>query len=156
MNSIKEKKLNLLVVVYSCVTVLIYYGVLKLYDYPGWKDVFYDTFIRRRPYISLESSDFSFADYWKVISTNIINFKKVTLFSSLFLGSVLYFSKDVWLRLFAVLIFINIFVKFAFFPASGELRFFYPFLLMLFIWSIYTISTENKLPQWINKKRSQS
>lgn len=139
---IKEKRFNYAVVLFSILTFAIYYGILKLYDYPGWKDVFYDSFLRRRPFISKESSDFTFAEYWGVFIKNIINFKKVTLSAIVFLGVILYFSKDVWIRCFAVLVFINIYLKFIFFPNAGEWRFFFPFLLMLFIWMMHALQSK--------------
>ena len=59
--------------------------------------------------------------------------KKVIL-SSLFLTlSILYLSKNIWIKFVAVNLFLNIYLKFLFFPAAGEYRFYVPFIFALFL-----------------------
>lgn len=113
-----------------------YFLILKINNYPGWKDVFYDTFIQRRRLIT-GNADFTILEYWQVFLDSIINFKKISLIAIGLLVAVFYFSKDLWVRSLAAILVINIYLKFAFFPAPGEYRFFIGFLLLLFITSMY-------------------
>lgn len=46
-------------------------------------------------------------------------------------------KQNLWEKIFALLIFVNIFLKLATFPAPAQTRFFTGYLLMLFIWLIY-------------------
>ena len=115
---------------------ILYYLILTVNNYPGWKDVFYDTFIQRRNFVT-GTADFSFQEYRKVIFFNIVNFKRITCLSLLLLVSVFSLTKDLRLRVFACMAFFNIFLKFIFFP-STEPRFYVAFILFLFIILIFS------------------
>ncbi|MCQ4035669.1 hypothetical protein [Kaistella montana] len=144
----QDKKIGFHFVVQGFLLIMIYFFIIKFYHYPGWKDVFYDTFIYRRPIISAQKAEFTFAEYRDFIILKLINFKKVTLISLFLLGAIFYFSKDLWIRIFATLIFVNIYIKFIFFPQGGTLRFFIGFVMILFIVFLYAMSKkseENKL-----------
>lgn len=132
----KKRKINWMPVIFGIVMMATYFLILKINNYPGWKDVFYDTFIQRRRLIN-GNADFSFQEYRQIFLSNIINFKKITLISIVCLSAVFYFSKDLTVRSLAALLVINIYLKFLFFPAPGEYRFFIGFLLLLFITAIY-------------------
>ena len=117
----------------------VYVGIIKFYHYPGWMDVFYDSFIHRRLYISKESPDFTISQYLDVVFTNLKKFKKISLLAILLLGLIIYVSKITWEKWFGILIFINIYLKFLFFPMAGEYRFFIGYILMMVIWVIYIL-----------------
>ena len=57
------------------VLLAMYLAIIKFYHYPGWKDLFYDTFIDRRPIISTHPIDVSLKDYLSIIYIKIIYFK---------------------------------------------------------------------------------
>jgi hypothetical protein len=124
-----------------------YLGIVKFYHYPGWADVFYDSFIHRRLYISKENPVFTISQYLEVVTANLKNFKKISLLAIMFLGFSLYFSKTAWEKWFAGFIFLNIYLKFLFFPMAGEYRFFIGYILIMAIWLIKILR---------NKKRMQS
>ncbi len=137
-----SKKINFLSIVLGLVMVAVYLLILKVNSYPGWTDVFYDTFIERRRFITGAAS-FALSQYNEIILENIFNFKKITFLAVLFLSAVFYFTKDLWTRMLAVVLFINIYIKFLFFPAPGEYRFFIAFLLLLFLTAVY--AAQNKI-----------
>ena len=141
---LKERKINFSAIISFVTLFLVYVVILKVNNYPGWNDVFYDTFIQRRRFISSEAV-FSFQQYKSIIFENLVNFKKITLLSVIFLTIIIYFSKSRWMKIFAICIFLNIYLKFLFFPAPGEYRFFAGFLLLLFILSIDAL--KDKFPK---------
>ncbi|MFY1047939.1 hypothetical protein [Chryseobacterium sp. GP-SGM7] len=136
----KSKKINYYLVVQGFLLVTIYIFILKMYHYPGWKDVFYDSFISRRVVISAEKADFTFKQYWDILIFKLINFKRITLISSVLVFLIFYFSKGLWMRTLAVLFFVNIYIKFIFFPDGGTLRFFLGFVILLFMVLLYVLS----------------
>ena len=133
---LKTRKINFQVIFYGLIFISCYYLILTVNNYPGWKDVFYDTFIQRRNFVT-GTADFSFQEYRKVIFFNIVNFKRITCLSLLLLVSVFSLTKDLRLRVFACMAFFNIFLKFIFFP-STEPRFYVAFILFLFIILIFS------------------
>jgi hypothetical protein len=127
------KKINVNNVIFIILIGTAYFLIIKYYNYPGWKHVFYDSFIYRRNYISDQNPEFSLKTYIDIILKGIVNMKKVIL-SSLFLTlSILYLSKNIWIKFVAVNLFLNIYLKFLFFPAAGEYRFYVPFIFALFL-----------------------
>lgn len=127
------KKFNIYNLIFTIIISVVYFLIIKYYNYPGWKHVFYDSFIFRRNYISNQSPEFNFKTYIDIILKGIVNMKKVIL-SSLFLTlSILYLSKNIWIKFVAVNLFLNIYLKFLFFPAAGEYRFYVPFIFALFL-----------------------
>lgn len=104
-----SKKINFLSIVLGLVMVAVYLLILKVNSYPGWTDVFYDTFIERRRFITGAAS-FALSQYNEIILENIFNFKKITFLAVLFLSAVFYFTKDLWTRMLAVILFINIYI----------------------------------------------
>lgn len=135
--------------IYMFVLGSVYVGIVKFYDYPSWRDVFYDSFIYRRLYISKESPNFTISEYLDVVFANLKNFKKISLLAILFLGSIMYFSKITWEKWFGIFIFVNIYLKFLFFPMAGEYRFFIGYILILVIWLIFILKrkfSENTTP----------
>ena len=127
------KKINFNNLIFIILIGTAYFLIIKYYNYPGWKHVFYDSFIFRRAYISGQSPEFNFKTYIDIILKGIVNMKKVIL-SSLFLTlSILYLSKNIWIKFVAVNLFLNIYLKFLFFPAAGEYRFYVPFIFALFL-----------------------
>ena len=136
----KEKKIDISYIVQGSVLLVMYLAIIKFYHYPGWKDVFYDTFIDRRPFISTHPVKLGLMDYLEIIYIKIIYFKKVTLSVSIMIGVIFWKSKDVWVRMIAVLFLVNVYIKFFFFPQSAALRFFFPFIFPLFIMMLYVLS----------------
>lgn len=136
----KEKKIDPTVIIQGVILLLLYVCVIKYYSYPGWKDLFYDSFIYRRPIISSQPADFTLNDYLEIIYIRIIYFKKVTLSVLIMISIIFWLSKDVWVRVISLLFLINVYIKFFFFPQSAALRFFFPFIFPLFIMMLYTIS----------------
>lgn len=132
----QKRKINWFAIIFGILMMATYFLILKINNYPGWKDVFYDSFIQRRRIIT-GNADFTFQEYWQIFLDNIINFKKITLITIGLLITVFYFSKNLWDRTLAILLVVNIYLKFAFFPAPGEYRFFIGFVLLLFITSVY-------------------
>lgn len=130
---LSAKKINYHYISYSIVLTAMYVAILMYYNYPGWKDLFYDTFIYRRPFISTQKADFTLAFYFKFLLSKFLYFKKVTVISIALLIGTFYFTKDRFTRLFAVCFFINIYIKFVFFPQSAALRFFFPTMALLLL-----------------------
>ncbi|WP_265426541.1 hypothetical protein [Chryseobacterium sp. YIM B08800] len=136
----ENKQINYSLILQGFSIAIIYVAIIKYYNYPGWKDLFYDSFFYRRPIISAEKADFNFQKYFDFLLFKLINFKKISLASLILVGSTFYFSKDWWIRILSLLFFINIYIKFVFFPDSANLRFFLGFVLMLFIVLLYALS----------------
>lgn len=136
----ENKQINYSLILQGFSIAVIYVAIIKYYNYPGWKDVFYDSFIYRRPIISAQKAEFSFQTYWDLIVFKLINFKRITLVSIVLLCSTFYLSKDAWLRVLAMLFFTNIYIKFLFFPQGGTLRFFIGFVVLLLIVFLYALS----------------
>ncbi|RXM50924.1 MULTISPECIES: hypothetical protein [unclassified Chryseobacterium] len=135
-----EKKMEIILIVQGIVMLSIYASIMKLYNYPGWTDLFYDSFIYRRPIISSQPAHVSLDIYLQIIYTKIIAFKKVTLAVSIMTGLIFWISKDTWIRMIAALFFVNVYIKFFFFPQSGDLRLFFPFIFPLFIMILLALS----------------
>lgn len=136
----QEKKIDVSFIAQGTVLLIMYLIIIKFYHYPGWKDLFYDTFIDRRPIISTHPIDVSLKDYLSIIYIKIIYFKKVTLSVAIMIGVIFWRSKDVWVRMISVLFLINVYIKFFFFPQSAALRFFFPFIFPLFMMMLYVLS----------------
>lgn len=136
----KEKKIDISFIAQGTAILVMYLVIIKYYHYPGWKDVFYDTFIDRRPIISTHPIDVSLKDYLSIIYIKIIYFKKVTLSVAIMVGVIFWRSKDVWVRMISVLLLVNVYIKFFFFPQSAALRFFFPFIFPLFMMMLYVLS----------------
>lgn len=136
----REKKIDFSLIAQGAVLLLMYLAIIKFYHYPGWKDVFYDTFIDRRPIISTHPIEVSLKDYLSIIYIKMINFKKVTLSVSIMITIVFWFSKDAWVRMISVLFLVNVYIKFFFFPHTAGLRFFFPFIFPLFIMMLHVLS----------------
>ena len=149
---LKEKKIDIALILQGTILMVLYFGIMKYYNYPGWKDLFYDSFIDRRPIISAQPANFTVKDYLDMIYIKIIYFKKVTLSVTIMISVVFWLSKDVWVRVIALLFLVNVYIKFFFFPQSAALRFFFPFIFPLFIMMLYAISKKyngfklNKIP----------
>ena len=136
----QNRKINFNYILQGILFSGLYIFIIKYYHFPGWKDVFYDTFIDRRPLISAQPANFTFSYYLHFLFIKLINFKKISLVAVLMIGLIYYFSKDLWARTFSVFIFANIYLKFIFFPASAESRFFFGYLLLLFLMLCYVVS----------------
>jgi len=128
-----DKKFDLNYFLQAVILLILYFFIIKFYNFPGWRDLFYDTFIYRRPFISTQPANFTLQDYLLILFEKIINFKKVTLIAVGSLGLIFYWSKDKWIRIYSVFIFANIYIKFIFFPQSATLRFFFGFIILLLI-----------------------
>ena len=136
----EKRKINFTIIWQAGILLLLQIFIVKFYHYPGWKNLFYDSFICRRPIISEEAADFGVKDYLQILFRKIIYFKKVSLIALSILGLIFYMSKDKMTRIYSVFIFANIYIKFIFFPHSSELRFFFGFILLLLIMLFYAIS----------------
>ncbi|KIC62403.1 hypothetical protein RM51_12795 [Chryseobacterium taiwanense] len=136
----ENRKINFIYILQGVLFSAVYLFIIKYYHFPGWKDVFYDTFIDRRPLISAQAADFTFSYYLHFLFIKLISFKKISLAAFMIIGLIYYFSKDLWVRMFSVFIFGNIYLKFMFFPASAESRFFFGYVLMLFLMLCYAAS----------------
>lgn len=136
----KDKKIDFYILIQGAALLCLYMFIIKFYNYPGWKNLFYDSFIYRRPTISAQPAVFTIEEYLHILLNKIIYFKKVSLISLSMLGAVFYLSKDQWVKLSACLIFANIYIKFIFFPHSSGLRFFFGFIILLFIILLYALS----------------
>jgi len=136
----ESKKLEYSLIIQGLLLAVVYVAIIKYYNYPGWKDLFYDSFFYRRPIISAEKADFTFKRYFDFLIFKLVNFKKISLASLILLGGTFYFSKENWIRILAALFFTNIYIKFIFFPDSANLRFFIGFVILLFIVFLYAIS----------------
>lgn len=137
------KKFNIYNLIFTIIISVVYFLIIKYYNYPGWKHVFYDSFIFRRAYISGQSPEFNFKTYIDIILKGIVNMKKVILSSLILTFSILYLSKNIWIKFVAVNLFLNIYLKFLFFPAAGEYRFYLPFVLSLFLLFIFELKINN-------------
>ena len=137
------KKFNIYNLIFTIIISVVYFLIIKYYNYPGWKHVFYDSFIFRRAYISGQSPEFNFKTYIDIILKGIVNMKKVILSSLILTFSILYLSKNIWIKFVAVNLFLNIYLKFLFFPAAGEYRFYLPFILSLFLLFIFELKNNN-------------
>lgn len=148
----KNKKMNVVFILQAVLLLCLYFIIIKYYHYPGWKNLFYDSFIYRRPMLSSQAAIFSLKDYLFITFDKLIHFKKVTLSAIILLFVIFKYSNDLWIRILAVLFFINLYIKFFFFPQSGETRLFFPFIFPLFIIMLHTISKKyngfklNKIP----------
>jgi len=136
----EKRKIDFTIILQTSILLLLHIFILKFYHYPGWKNLFYDSFICRRPIISEEAADFGVRDYLQILFRKIIYFKKVSLIAFSALGLIFYLSKDKRTRFYSVFIFANIYIKFVFFPHSSGLRFFFGFILLLLIMLFYAIS----------------
>ncbi|WDF47729.1 hypothetical protein PQ459_04390 [Chryseobacterium sp. KACC 21268] len=141
---IKEnKKVDFSLIGQALIMVIVYLIIIKYYHYPGWNDVFYDTFIHRRPVISAEPANFTFKQYWDLLIFKLVNFKRISIVSSVILTAIFFVSKDLFVRMLSSLVFLNIYFKFLLFPQGGTLRFFLGFVIILFLILIYAVSTKN-------------
>jgi hypothetical protein len=140
----KDKKVKISYCLQAVLLLLIYFTILKYYNYPGWKALFYDTFIYRRPFISTEIADFTLREYLEILLYKLLYFKKVTVISVTLLFMIFYLSKDLYIRLISVFIFVNIYIKFVFFPQSAELRFYISFIILLLLMMLYALSKKYK------------
>jgi len=150
----KTKKFAFEATLYIFSLSFVYLIIVKFYNYPGWADVFYDSFINRRLYISKESPTFNATQYIDIVLSNLKNFKKISLLALLFSVVIIYFSKNAWEKYFTILIFLNIYLKFLFFPMAGEYRFFIGFILMLAIYLIYILNKRFDFVQVIYLRKS--
>lgn len=130
---IKQKKLQYHLIAQGIALVILNFAIMKYYNYPGWKDLFYDSFIQRRSFVSTDPMLFTWKGYFSIIYIKIIYFKKITLTVSLLLFAIFFLSKDLWVRILSCLFFCNVYIKFLFFPESGALRFFFVFVALLLI-----------------------
>lgn len=137
---LNNKKIEIAFILQSIILFTLYVSITNFYGYPGWKHLFYDTFIYRREFISGSPPDFSINDYLAIIFTKIIYFKKVTITSVGLLILTFCLSKDLWIRTLAVFFLINIYIKFLFFPHSSGLRFFFGYIILLIILFLYVLS----------------
>lgn len=137
---ISSKKLNHFILLQSVFLFIIYAFILNYYNYPGWKALFYDTFIYRRPFISKEPADFTMSEYFSILISKLLYFKKVTVSSVAMILGIFCFTKDRFTRLFAVCFIANIYIKFVLFPQSAALRFFFPFIALLLMTFFYSLS----------------
>ncbi len=137
---LKNKKSDPILILQAIILLILYFIIMNLTGYPGWKHLFYDTFIHRRQFISGPPPDFSFSEYLSIIYQKIIYFKKVTLTAVGLVMLTFYFSKDEWIRTLAVFVLANIYIKFLFFPHSSGLRFFFGYIVLLIILFLYALS----------------
>ncbi|MCU7617289.1 hypothetical protein NZ698_08765 [Chryseobacterium sp. PBS4-4] len=136
----KERKLDFKLIFQGIILLALYFVIMKFYHYPGWKDLFYDSFISRRPIMSAQPANFGLKEYLDIIYIKIIYFKKVTLSLAIMVSVIFWLSKDLWTRIISLLFVINVYIKFFFFPQSAALRFFFPFIFPVFIMMLYAIS----------------
>ena len=144
---VKNKKIGFVFVIQGGMLLVYYVFIMKFYHYPGWKDLFYDSFIYRRPIISAQPADFSMKEYLEIIYTSAINFKKVTLSVLIMITMIFWLSKDLWIRLISLLFLVNVYIKFLFFPQSAALRFFFPMIFPLLVMMLYAISEKYKISE---------
>jgi hypothetical protein len=140
----KTKKINLILIIQGIILLSMYFWIIKYYNYPGWKHLFYDTFIHRRPFISKESPDFTINEYLKLVLFKLSKFKKVTLVSVILVSVTFFNTKDFRTRTMFIFILVNLYIKFFFFPQSASLRFFFPYILLMLIVCIYSFKLKNK------------
>ncbi|REC48240.1 hypothetical protein [Chryseobacterium pennipullorum] len=139
----KEETVYISFIVQGAVIFILYISIINFYDYPGWKNLFFDSFIKRRPIISAEPPEFGISDYVSILYHKAIYFKKITFAALLFIAVVFWKSKDLWVRVFSVFFFANVYIKFLFFPQSAEIRFFFPLIFLLFLMMMYAISQKH-------------
>jgi len=137
---IKNKKIEVAFILQGVILLGLYIGIVEYYNYPGWRNLFYDSFIYRRPILSSQQAVFSVKDYLSIAFEKLLNFKKITLSAIIFTFFVFKYSNDLWMRMLTVLFFFNLYIKFFFFPQSGETRFFFPFLFPIFMIMLFVIS----------------
>lgn len=140
---IKDKTQTFYLIFQGIFLSAVYIVIIKYFDYPGWNDVFYDTFIHRRPIISDEPAHFTFQQYRDIVVFKFINFKRIIVVSSVILVATFSISKDLFVRMLSVLVFLNIYFKFLLFPQGGTLRFFLGFVIILFLILIYAASKKD-------------
>lgn len=139
-NYFTERKTDIVLIIQGMVTLSMYIFIMKLYHYPGWTDLFYDSFIYRRPIISVQPAHVSLQDYLQVIYSKFFVFKKVTLSVFIMTAVIFWMSREAWIRVVSVLFLANVYIKFLFFPQSADLRLFFPFIFPLFIMILYVLS----------------
>jgi hypothetical protein len=139
-NFFSVKKFDFLYLFQAFILFTLYVFIVKYYEYPGWKEVFYDTFIERRPLIAAKSADFGVREYFEILFIKLINFKKITLAALSLIVLIFYFSKDLWIRVYSSFLFLSIYIKFLFFPASSDTRFFIGFVVLLFVMFLFALS----------------
>lgn len=139
-NIFSKMKFKIATVVFPAILAAVYFGIISYYQYPGWKDVFQDSFMERRHFISKEPAVVTWQDYQKIILKNGVYMKKVGLIAIAALLTVFIASKKWWARFFALFLFGNLAVKFLFFPAAGEYRFFAGILLISVLWATKVLS----------------
>ncbi|WP_042723236.1 hypothetical protein [Flavobacterium sp. B17] len=137
---IQHKKINFILVGQGVILLVLYAMIIKISHYPGWKHLFYDTFIQRRQFVSGSSPDFSVNEYFQILYHKIIYFKRITVTAFALLGLIFYISKDSWIRMLAIFVLVNIYIRFVFFPHSSELRFFFGYIVLLIILFLYALS----------------
>jgi len=137
---ISFKKINYLILIQAVFLIIIYGFILQYYNYPGWKALFYDTFIYRRPFISKQTADFTMSEYFSFLIGKLLYFKKVTVSSFAMMIGIFCLTKDRFIRLFAVCFVVNIYIKFVLFPQSAAIRFFFPFIALLLMTFFYSLS----------------
>ena len=152
-NFMNKKRVQFIDFLYPSAILLAYAFILKFYNYPGWDDVFYDSFIHRRSFISKEMSNFNSVQYLQITLHNIIHFKKITLIAIILVSLIFYYTKNLELRIISLFFFVNIYIKFLFFPMSGEIRSYLPFLIGLFIWLIYSFKNREVQNEFKNENR---
>lgn len=137
-----EKKIDIALMVQGIVVLSMYVFIMRFYNYPGWVNLFYDSFIYRRPIISAQPAHVSLSAYLDVVYQKILSFKKVTLAVSVMIVLIFWMSKEAWIRMISVLFLGNVYIKFFFFPQSADLRLFFPFIFPLFIMILYVVSSK--------------
>ncbi|SEM76393.1 hypothetical protein SAMN05421856_106177 [Chryseobacterium taichungense] len=137
---IQQKKVDFALVFQGIILLALYVTIIKICHYPGWKHLFYDTFIQRREFVSGTLPNFSVNEYLRIIYHKIIYFKKITVTAFALFGLIFYFSKDSWVRTLAIFVLANIYIRFVFFPHSSELRFFFGYIVLLIVIFLYALS----------------
>lgn len=128
-----------------------YFLIIKVNEYHGWSSLIYDSFFRRRISMS-ESHDFKMTDYFSMVLKHFLNFKKITLLSTALFGIYWFlYRKTTQNRaefFIVMLLYLSIYLRFIIFPAAGEVRFYYGFLLLLALFAIKNIYQlmDNKKP----------
>lgn len=145
------KKTRWSFIIQGSVLLAVYFFLLQFYHYPGWKSLFYDSFFYRRPVISAQPADFTWKQYWDFFIIKLINFKKITLSAMFLLAAVFYLSKNGVFRIFALVFFANIYLKYIFFPDSANLRFFIGFVILLFFVFLKALHEKYSREMWMQK-----
>ena len=114
---------------------LLYFSIVKFFHYPGWGDLFYDSFIERRIDLA-DKADFTWSTYLKITLNQLLNFKKISAVLILLLfinvAKSYFFGLPKKYLLLSLLLVTCTFVKFLLFP-SVEIRFHLPFILLLIL-----------------------